>query len=229
MRKCAVNISGKRFGRLVAIEYAGKLGKDSSHFWRCICDCGKEVVVKKASLMKGFTRSCGCLRSDVAREKAIARAGKGAKKENKRLYTIWNSMKARCLNPNRKESKYYLLKGIRICEEWANDFLAFRDWALKNGYDETLTLDRIDNDGDYKPENCRWTTWTSQNNNTSKNKFISIDGETLTVAEWTRKMNFSRGLISSRLKRGWTEERAVKTLPRKTAMKNNRKESDNYG
>lgn len=211
MQKNSVDISGKRFGRLVAIEVAGNFGKDKKQYWRCKCDCGNEKIVNKGSLMKGLTKSCGCLRSEVAREKAKSKTGHGIKRGNEHLYAIWQGMKARCSNSQRKEAKYYFFKGIRVCKEWENDFLLFKDWAIKNGYKVGLTLDRINSDKGYSPDNCRFVDRYVQNNNTSKNKFITLDGETLTIAQWTRKMDLPRGLISSRLKNGWSEERAVKT------------------
>ena len=150
--------TGKRFGRLVAEKYVGG-GK-----WLCRCDCGAAVEVDGSSLNSGNTKSCGCLRSDTV--KAI-RTKHG--QSGKRLYQVWQGMKARCSNPHNVHYKDYGGRGISVCEEW-QDYSVFRDWALENGYDTNAehggcTLDRINNDGNYCPSNCRWVDMSVQAKN----------------------------------------------------------------
>lgn len=130
---------------------------------------------------------------------------------NTRLYSIWQTMKQRCGNPKRSNYKYYGKKGITVCEEWQNSFLAFREWAINNGYSDRLTIDRIDLHKGYSPENCRWATPKQQQNNISTNRKLSYYGETHTVMQWAEKYNISANMIYKRIYRGWDVERALTT------------------
>jgi hypothetical protein len=118
-------------------------------------------------------------------------------------------MMTRCNNP--KSDRYYRYggRGIKVCDEWLHNYTAFRDWALSHGYEEGLTIDRIDLDGNYNPENCRWITPSEQMKNTSTNCFLTFNGETLILAEWSRRVGISAETISRRIKRGWSIERAL--------------------
>lgn len=154
-----IDRTGKRYGRLLVISDNGD-GK-----WLCRCDCGNTVSVSGSSLGSGDTKSCGCLRRDRQR-KAVVTHGQ----YQTRLYRLWANMIARCETESRREYKNYGGRGISVCEEWRNDFTSFRDWAVSNGYDPKLPtdkcmLDRIDNDGNYCPSNCRWVTRSEQNRN----------------------------------------------------------------
>ena len=143
-------------------------------------------------------------------------------KSDTRLYRIWTDMKSRCTNPNRPKYRRYGGRGITICPEWQNDFQAFYDWAIENGYRDDLSIDRKDNDGDYCPENCRWITMAEQASNKSTNHLITHAGITLTMAEWARKMNVNREVLKDRICRyGWSVERALTTpvRPHKTYEK----------
>lgn len=127
-----------------------------------------------------------------------------------RLYRIWTNMKSRCTNPNIAAFKDYGGRGITVCAEWSDSFEAFRDWATANGYRDDLTLDRIDNDGNYEPENCRWEDRLVQGNNSRKNRLIEHNGETHTLAEWSRITGLSRDTIRFRIdRRGWDIGRAL--------------------
>ena len=133
-----------------------------------------------------------------------------------RLYSIWRHMKERCHNENHIAFPRYGGRGISVCDQWKNDFFQFKEWSLKNGYREDLTIDRIDNDGNYCPENCRWATRTEQQNNRAVNHFLTFKGETHTIAEWSRIIGMSRITIRSRIREGWTIEEALTRPIRKS-------------
>ena len=126
-----------------------------------------------------------------------------------RLYTIWRTMKQRCYNPKNTSYKNYGKKGVDVCEEWQNSFLTFKEWAMANGYKDTLTIDRIDSKKGYCPENCRWATYKEQNNNTSKNVYLSFNGETHTVKQWADKNCVSANMLYKRLYRGWDTQKTL--------------------
>ena len=134
-------------------------------------------------------------------------------KSKTRLYNIWSDMKRRCYNPKNKRYNRYGGRGISVCDEWKDDFQAFYDWAIYNDYAEDLTIDRIDVNGNYEPNNCRWITWKEQQRNTSRNRFITVNGVTRTMTEWAEITGIHRDVIKDRLnKLHWTEEEAV-TIP----------------
>lgn len=121
---------------------------------------------------------------------------------NTRIYKIWKCMKNRCLNPNADRYKYYGGKGISICNEWVSDFMSFYNWSMQNGYEENLSIDRKDVNGNYEPNNCRWITMKKQQSNTSRNRLIDIDGIKKTITEWSGFYNVNTKTIYSRLRRG---------------------------
>lgn len=141
--------------------------------------------------------------------------------QKNRLYGIYQSMRQRCKNP---KSKYYGGKGISICKEW-NTYEAFHEWAMANGYAENLTIDRVDNNKGYSPDNCRWVDYYTQNNNTSRNIFVTYKGQTKTVGQWAREMKVNASSLHNRIRRGWPIERAMET-PIKKHYKNEEKRSD---
>lgn len=128
-----------------------------------------------------------------------------------RLYRIWNSMKQRCLNPNTISYPRYGYRGISVCQEWENSFKSFYDWAMTHGYSDELSIDRIDNNGNYEPLNCRWATNKEQQNHTSYNRLYTYNGETLSVMQWAEKSGIHPNMIYKRLNRGWNIEKTLTT------------------
>lgn len=200
------SVIGERFGRLVAIGVEKPEPQRKGRKVICRCDCGNEKAINYGSLKSGRTKSCGCLRKETARITANKNIKHG--KTNTRLYTIWGSMLKRCRNENDPAYPRYGGRGIAVCLEWC-DFENFQAWAIENGYSENLTLDRKDTNGDYCPENCRWTTPKVQSNNKRNNHNLTIFGETHTVAEWSEISGTKRVTIHARLRRGLDAQNAV--------------------
>ena len=170
----ANDLRGRRFGRLTAFYDSGKRSDAGYVIWTCLCICGNLTEVVSDSLISGKTKSCGCLRQESARRNGYkhGEAGKYLRIRT-RLYGIWCGMKTRCGWLSAKDYKYYGGRGIKVCDEWKKNFIAFRGWALINGYQEHLTIDRKNNDGDYEPNNCQWIT-ISEN---SKKRWQSTEVE----------------------------------------------------
>lgn len=200
-----IDLSGKRFGKLIAIRINGKTNA-GNYKWLCSCDCGKETTVSSVSLRSGSIVSCGCHIREVTAKRNLTHG-----QTKTRLHRTWSNMKTRCGNKNAINFQNYGGRGISVCDEWKSDFIAFRDWAIANGYSDQLTIDRIDNDGNYSPENCRWITSFEQQSNKRSNRNICIDGKKKTVTEWGRVYKIPPVAIWARLNRGWNPVAAVKT------------------
>ena len=155
-------------------------------FVLCECDCGKVTKVRIEHLKSGHTKSCGCYQ-----KKQTSKAKRTHGREPKRLYSIWSNMKTRCYNKNTECYSRYGGRGITVCDEWKK-FEAFRDWALSNGYSDDLTIDRIDNDGNYEPSNCRWVTRKENMRNCSYNHYIEIMGMRKIVSDWIKELGISK-------------------------------------
>ena len=196
---------GTRFGRLVVINLSNK--RKSGHLVvHCACDCGNECDVCLSDLRSGRTRSCGCYRRQATAKKNTTHGLSGT-----RLYSIWCDMHKRCEKPSNKRYENYGGRGITVCSDWQT-FQPFYDWAMKSGYQPSLSIDRINVDREYSPKNCRWATSVEQQNNTTRNKYIQFRGKTMTQAQWARETGISQGVIKDRLnKLNWGVEQALTT------------------
>lgn len=196
---------GEKFGRLTVVGYAGLSGS-GKRTWDCVCECGNHTVVTTSDLRNGHTKSCGCIR----KEELIIRSTSHGKVHT-RLYSIWTGMKNRCYNRKQDNFKYYGGRGIKVCNEWRDDFESFFEWAIANGYQDGYTIDRIDVNKDYSPENCAWKTQREQNLNTRKNRCIEYLGTTKTIKEWADECGLEYSCLLWRLNSGWDIARALST------------------
>lgn len=184
-----LELTGEKFGKLTAIKIHHKNNK-GCNIWECRCDCGAIVYVQATKLRNGNTQSCGCLQKERT---SVSSSKHGC--SNSRIYHIWANMKSRCYNPNNKKYKNYGDRGIIVCDEWLKSFESFYNWAVNNGYQENLTIDRIDVDGNYEPSNCRWANMTAQANNRTNNHLLSCQGENKTLSEWSNETGISPNLL----------------------------------
>lgn len=197
-----IDLTGKEFGRILVLSRAVTRAKKGTR-WKCKCTCGTIFFARSWNLRKGNTTSCGCYSAELKFKHG---------RHPKKLYAVWHHMKDRCFNPNNSRYHRYGGRGITICPEWRYDFAVFREWALTHGYQEGLTIDRIDNDGNYQPENCRWITNLEQQNNKANSRLITAHGETHTIAEWARILNIDPRTLHHRFARGKSPEEIVKPL-----------------
>lgn len=201
------DLRGRRFGQLIVTRLHHKSEKGVV-WWECICDCGRLKVVRATSLKQGHVTSCG---------HRLVEAHQTHGDSKTRLYHIWINMKARCYNPRNISYSRYGGVGITVCDEWRTDFAAFKKWALSVGYNDSLSLDRIDNsvrERGYSPENCRFVGIYEQANNKTNNYHVTYKGRTQTLPEWSRELGIKVTTLRSRLERnGWDAERAFTTAP----------------
>lgn len=205
-----VNV-GDDFVRLTVTREAAKYHSPKGQMHRqveCKCVCGNIVIVRTSSLRSGLTISCGCLQREKAAVNRRNSATHGM--DGTTTYKAWASMKQRCLNPKHEFFNHYGGRGIQVCDSWLESFKNF--FADMGECPEGLTLDRIENDGNYEPANCRWATRFQQNSNRRNATLLTMDGETMCVSEWSRKTGIHQDTIRWRISRGWTVEDAL-TIP----------------
>lgn len=173
--------------------------------WKCQCDCGTTLLVRSQFLKNGHTKSCGCYRKEsLSEQNTVYKTN-----EDKELRIRYKGMIQRCYNENAKNYKHYGGRGIFVCDEWKNDFFKFKEWSINNGYSKELTLDRIDVDSEYSPENCRWVSWKTQQNNRRNNKRYEVRGEKLTASELSDKYELPLSTIKSRIRTGKSAEQSI--------------------
>lgn len=200
------DISGQRFGRWTVVRYAGKSDRRKT-MWMCRCECGEERIVFSESLRRGTSLSCGCLHREIAsgshRTHGLSRNP---------VYQVWASMIKRCTNPNSKYYSYYGGRGIIVCERWRKSFSDFFD-DMGPRPSPKHSIDRINNDGNYEPENCRWATRREQSLNKRNNRLLECRGQKRTLFEWAEIAGINPMTISCRLKHDWSTEAAIFTPP----------------
>lgn len=207
------NIIGQKFGRLLVVKNLG-VNSHGSTLHRCICDCGNIKDTPISYLKQGHTTSCGCLVKQMRTVHTLSQS---------RLYNIHQGMLKRCYNENSAAYQCYGGRGIIVCNEWKNDFVEFYKWAMENGYEDNLTIERIDNDGNYEPNNCRWATKAEQTRNTRKNVYFTFNGVTKTMSEWAKTFDIPLTTFRRRM----LQNRPFDEIISKNRLKNCKKEKAN--
>jgi hypothetical protein len=193
-----IDLSGQKFNKLTVVKFIEV--RNHKAIWLCDCDCGKkDVEAVGYELRNNHTKSCGCLHIEKITKHGL---------RHTKLYGVHKAMKQRCLNPNNQSYKNYGGRGIKVCAEWLGEtgFITFHQWSLNNGYSEGLTLERNDTNGDYEPSNCEWATYKKQLNNTRRNRFITINGQSKTLSQWSELSGINKKTLSERVRLGWNEE-----------------------
>ena len=201
-----MGIEGNKYNRLTVIEKT-KDKTGNSYLWLCKCECGDFVKVKKWNFTSGNTKSCGCLKIESTITMSKGNIVHGMSRT--RIYRVWEAMKRRCDNPVSERHSNYGGRGITYCDEWG-EFEGFYKWALSNGYEERLTIDRIDNNGNYEPINCRWATWQEQSLNKTNSRKVTYKNKIITMAELSEATGKPYHLLYQRIvKLGWSVSEAV--------------------
>lgn len=200
--------SGQRFGRITVVRYLEENEREFvNRRWLCKCDCGTIKQINIANLTSGNIRSCGCLQ----RERMAKLNFKHGKWKTK-LFNVWIAMRNRCYQKNTKYYINYGGRGVTMCPEWKDDFNNFEKWALANGYQDGLSIDRIDVNGNYEPSNCRWATLKQQANNTRRNHYLTFEGKTQSLQMWADETGISYSAIKTRVAKGWSAKDTL-TVP----------------
>lgn len=206
------DITNKRNGQLTAIK--PMFLKNGKRYWLFKCDCGREIVIRKDNFIYGHTISCGCKKKETTplnakkRWKNHVKVKKQKKSyiEKDRIKRIYYGMINRCYNKNIPLYKYYGYRNIKVCKEWRESFEYFKKWAISNGYNDNLTIDRIDVNGDYCPENCRWISQKEQARNKRNNVWITYNGEKRLLSDWLKLFNKSSDGYYKRRNKGYSDE-----------------------
>lgn len=212
IRMKAKDLTNQKFGRLLVIKQAPR--KNGRIMWECLCECGKTVIVETGGLTRPQhpTISCGCYTKDRMRQRNTVHGQARTK-----LYYVWKNIRKRCYNIKDKSYDRYGGRGIEVCEEWKKSFQSFYNWAHANGYNENAkygecTLDRIDVNGNYCPENCRWVSFHKQANNRTNTQFILFNGESHSLSDWAKIVNIDYQCLYSRIHDNhWDIEKALTT------------------
>lgn len=205
----AHDLTGQRFGRLTVSRRVKNNSLNKTR-WLCLCDCGNEHVVLTASLLRGNTRSCGCIQAEISRRHLSATAS----------FRIWWGMHQRCKNPNLEAFKWYGGRGITVDPRWNR----FENFYMDMGdRPDGMSIERKDNNGNYSPENCVWATPEQQMSNTRRNRLLKMQGETKTLTRWAREYGLSPSGLVNRLRRGWPVEEAITTPPNRNPTREERR------
>lgn len=207
------DITNHIFGRLKVLNFSKK--KNSVYLWECLCECGNITVVSAGALKTGNTKSCGCLRKEETTKRKTLH-GNTSKGKIPPIYSVWNAMLRRCTNTKDVNYKHYGGRGITVCEEW-KEYINFYNWAINNNYSEKLTLDRINNNESYCPNNCRWVTMKVQANNKRNNRILVVNGISMNLNQWAKQLSISSTALRNRINRGWSIEDTV-TIPSKKLL-----------
>ena len=200
------NIIGHRFGKLVVVERTANNQHGEAH-WLCVCDCGNFHISTSYNLIHGKTNQCKeCMKKQISESNTKHRC------EPRRLWQIYQNMKTRCYNPKYELYSRYGGRGITVCAEWNKSFVEFRKWAFSSGYSPNLTIERVNNDGNYCPENCTWADRVAQANNRHTNRILCLNGESDTLANWARRTSIPYWKLQDRIYAGWSDE-AILTTP----------------
>lgn len=203
------DLTGQKFDRLTVIKRAGT-SKSGKVLWLCECSCKEhnQITTTTSNLITGNTKSCGCLAKESASK--VGKANRVHGDTNARLYKIFQGMKDRCYNPNNKDYARYGGRGIKLCDEWKNNYIAFKEWAIINGYRETLTIERKDFDQNYCPANCEWIKMEAQQRNKSSNRVITYNGESMILIAWAERLGIPYKVLCARINdRGYSFEEAI--------------------
>lgn len=201
-----MELTGRKFGRLTVLGFSHS--EKYIKYWTCRCECGTIKSIRQQSLLSGNTTSCGCYQKERSKsigERSLKHGDFGTK-----LYGIWNGMKTRCYNKNHKYYADYGGRGIKVCDEW-KDYIGFKQWAIPAGYHEGLSIERIDVDGDYCPENCKWIPLSEQNRNKRNTIHIKYEGKLYTMKEIAKITGLKERTIKGRYERGWSPEKIFNT------------------
>lgn len=190
------DLTGKKYGRLTVIGLSPKKSGRKS-FWVCKCECGNEHIVRSDSLKSGNVQSCGCLKEE--QDKDNLTKNHRHKESHTHLHDTWLRMKYRVSNRN---DERYGGRGITMCDDWFNSYESFRDWAKRNGYDENLTIERVDVNGNYEPNNCTWIPFAEQANNRTTTIWVEWGGRKQNITQWAKELDFNRTTLYDRYHRG---------------------------
>lgn len=191
---------GDRYGKRTIIGW-----DEEKHRWIARCDCG-QIDRVESSISQGRLQMCKACSVDVLRKRFFTNG-----LTHSRIYNVWRNIKRRCNDKRSISYKHYGARGISVCNEWKNSFVKFYDWAMANGYKQGLTIDRIDSNKDYCPENCRWVDFLTQQNNKNDNKKLTFNGTTKTMSEWARLLGIKYVTLKTRIRNGWSVEKALTT------------------
>ena len=206
----------------VLYQAPDKINSKGRHikYWVCQCECGTIKVISRSGLTSGDNISCGCYHREHLND-----YGKTHGMSHTKIYKKWKAMIQRCTNPNADHYYLYGARGITVCKEWSDDFYTFYNWAIEHGYQDDLSIDRIDNNKGYCPENCRWITLQQQANNRRCNHYITFNGVTKTLSQWSRLLNVNIGTLHYRVEHGNMQD--FYTIDKNLLKENNNENSQN--